>query len=339
MNFGKYLKDKIYAIALAAGAYAIILLIFFAFKVQAEVIVSASIILVITLALVLAVDYLRKRSFYNNLLANIRSLDKAYLVLEMLNEPGFYEGRLLCDVLYEINKSMSENVNQIDARWCDYRDYIEMWAHEVKIPLTALTLMNNNDKTQLSRKTKQQLRRIEDCIDQVLFYARSENAEKDYLIQETNLAKVIKNIGIKNMDILLENGIDFVAENVDYKVLTDSKWLEFIIEQIVNNSVKYRRKIKNSYIKFSTKCDQNATILAIEDNGIGIKKSDLRQVFDKSFTGENGRGRAKSTGMGLYIAKSMCDKLGHQISIKSEEGHGTTVEIRFDQNKFYEVLK
>ena len=214
-----------------------------------------------------------------------------------------------------------------------------MWVHEIKIPLATLILFSNNHKDKFDKKTKLQLKRLEDYVDQVLYYTRCENAPKDYLIKTTNLAKIIKNVGLKNMDYLLENKIDYIVENVNISVLTDSKWLEFILGQIVNNSIKYKRNIKNSYIKIKAIEETCQIILIIEDNGIGIKQSDLKQVFDKSFTGENGRNGSKSTGMGLYIAKNMCNKLGHKIDIKSEENKYTKVFITFAKDKYYEVLK
>ena len=168
---------------------------------------------------------------------------------------------------------------------------------------------------------------------------RSENAEKDYLIKETDLAKIIKNVGLKNMDDLLEEKVNYIVENVNVKILTDSKWLEFILGQIINNSIKYKKNIQDSYIKISANEENDRVVLIIEDNGIGIKQSDIKQVFDKSFTGENGRNVKKSTGMGLFIAKNMCEKLGHKIEIKSEYNKYTKVFITFVKNKYYDVLK
>ena len=234
---------------------------------------------------------------------------------------------------------MNENVRTIEEYLQDFKEYIEMWIHEVKIPLATLILISNNHKEQFDKKTKLQLKRLEDYVDQVLYYVRSENAEKDYLIKETDLSKVIKNVGLKNMDDLLENKIDYIVENVNYKILTDSKWLEFILGQIINNSIKYKRNIDDSYIKIFVQEKEEKTTLIIEDNGIGIKNSDLKQVFDKSFTGENGRNTNKSTGMGLFIAKNMCKKLGHKIDIESKYNEYTKVYITFAKNKYYDVLK
>lgn len=339
MSFSKYLRDKLYAIVLSLIALGILLLIFFAFKVDRGVIMASSFVLGTLFISLLVIDYLRKKKFYTILLSNIEALDKSYLVLETLVKPEFYDGELLYQALYEINKSMSENVNKITEQWYDFKNYIEMWIHEVKIPLATLILISNNHKDKFDKKVQTQLKRLEDYVDQVLYYARCENAEKDYLIKEVNLSKVIKNIGLKNMDDLLENKIDYNVDNSNVKVLTDSKWLEFILGQIINNSIKYKRNINDSYIKISVRDEKNKTILIVEDNGIGIKESDLKQVFDKTFTGENGRIKSKSTGMGLFIAKNMCEKLGHKIGIESVEGKYTKVFISFAKDRYYEVLK
>ena len=339
MKFGSFLKDRLYSIIIALFCYFIILLVLLAFKSDKSIIIAITIILLVTYILLFLTDFFRKQKFYTDLLTNIENLDKAYLVLETLNRPEFYEGELLCQALYEIDKSMNENVRIEKEQLLDNKEYIEMWIHEVKRPLASLVLTLNNQKNILDRKTKNILKRLEDYVDQVLYYVRSENAEKDYFIKEVDLSKVIKNVGIKNMDDLLDNKVEFIVDKTNYKVFTDSKWLEFILNQIINNSIKYKRNIDNSYIKIYVKDNLDTTVLIIEDNGIGIKSSDIRQVFDKTFTGTNGREKTTSTGMGLYIAKNLCKKLGHKIEIESKENEYTRVFITFAKNKFYDVLK
>lgn len=339
MSFAKYFKDKLYAVILSTIAIFILLLIFFAFKISSQVIIAVIFTLLLLFISIFLTDFLRKRKFYTDLLSNIESLDKSYLVLETLTRPEFYDGELLYQALYEINKSMIENVNMNREHLEDFKNYIEMWTHEVKIPLAALTLITGNHKDEFDKKVQTQIKRLEDCLEQVLYYARCENAEKDYLIKETDLSKVIKNVGLKNMDEMLADNVDYRVRDVNVKVLTDSKWLEFILGQIINNSIKYRKDITDSYILICVKEECDKTILIIEDNGIGIKESDLKKVFDKSFTGENGRIRGKSTGMGLFIAKNMCDKLGHGIEIESVQNEYTRIYISFAKDKFYDVLK
>lgn len=339
MSFSRYLKDKLYAIILSLIDFGILLLIFFAYKVDNGVIVASFFTLIVLFISLFLIDYFRKKKFYDYLLSNIEVLDKSYLVLETLVKPEFYEGEILYQALYEINKSMSENVNTITEQWYNFKNYIEMWIHEVKIPLATLILISNNHKGKFDKKVQTQLKRLEDYVDQVLYYVRSENAEKDYLIKEIDLSKVIKNVGLKNMDDLLENKIDYNVDNVNIKVLTDSKWLEFILGQVINNSIKYKRDIDGSYIKIQVRDEKSKTTLIIEDNGIGIKEADLKQVFNKTFTGENGRIKGKSTGMGLFIAKNMCEKLGHKIEIESKLNKYTKVYITFAKDKYYEVLR
>jgi len=337
MKFINYLKDKLYMIIITFLTLLIIYLIFRAFKINRIITIIVITIFLMCNIIILLIDYFRKKKFYTELLSNINLLDKAYLVLETIDNPEFYEGKILYQALYEINKSMLENINKINNSSKDFKEYIEMWIHEVKVPLASLTLIINNHKNKITSNVLSQIKRLEDYVDQVLYYVRSENAEKDYLIKETDLASVIKNIGIKNMDDLIQNNINFIVDKININVLTDSKWLEFIIGQIINNSVKYKRNIKNSYIKISCIEEKTKVILIIEDNGIGINVSDIKQVFDKSFTGENGRARSASTGMGLYIAKKMCDKLGHKITIESVENKYTKVYITFAKNEFYKI--
>ena len=338
MKLKYYIKDKIYSIIIFLFNYIIILLLLFAFKTDNSLIIVISIILFITYILIFLIDYLRKKKFYTDLLLNIESLDKAYLVLETLNKPEFYEGELLYQSLYEINKSMSEFVNDKEERLQDFKEYIEMWIHEVKVPLSSLVLTFTNNKKDIDIKVRKELKRLENYLDQVLYYVRSENAEVDYIIKEVDLSKIIKNVGIHNMDDLLINSIEFSTSVVDYKVYTDSKWLEFILNQIINNSIKYK-KDKDSYIKIYVEDSNDKTTLIIEDNGIGIPKSDLKYVFNKTFTGSNGHEKNKSTGMGLYIAKKLCKKLGHKIEIESIKNKYTKVYITFSKNKYYDVLK
>lgn len=338
MKFKEYIKDQWYKILLFIIMYSIILLILCAFKVSKQAITAISLVLLLFFISSLLIDFYRKKTFYTMLLLNIERLDKSYLVLETLEKPHFYEGELLYQALYRTNKSMNENIYQKEEQWQDLKNYIEMWIHEIKIPLASAMLMSDHQDTS-NIKIKKELKRLEAYVDQVLYYIRSEYAEKDYLIKQTLLSNVVKNVGLKYMDALLAYQIDYVVENVNVLVLSDSKWLEFIIGQVIDNSIKYRKKEANAYIKITAYDEQDKVTLTIEDNGIGIQEADIKQVFHKSFTGNNGRKGKQSTGMGLFIAKNMCAKLGHQIYIESKENIYTKVVIVFIKNHYYEVVK
>ena len=339
MNKKEYLKDKRLYLIIGMTIYLVILLVLLAFKVNIEAILAITFTYFIGLITILIVDYIRKKTFYNNFKCKLDSLDQKYLIVEMLQEAYFLEGRILTDALYEIDKSMIEKINEYKMQVKDFKEYVELWIHEVKLPVASLTLMVHNQKGEQSKKLLSQLTRLDNYLEQILYYVRSENAEKDYLITKVNLSKVISNVALKNKDILLAKGIDFVVSDVDIEVLTDSKWLEFIINQIVDNSIKYSKE-KNAYIKIVAKEESEVIGLIIYDNGKGISKSDLPRVFDKTFTGTNGRSKsAKSTGMGLYLCRELCNKLGHKIQIISEEGKYTKVTILFDKNTFLQMDK
>ena len=337
MKFSKYLTDKYIEILLVVFGYIIVLMMLLAFKVSSEVITGITIVFVIINCSVIATGYFKRRRFYDYLISNVDKLDKKYLVLEMLNKPSFYDGEILYEVLYEINKSMNENVKKYEISLTDFKEYIELWIHEIKLPIASLTLMNHNQKSKVDKRYVEQIRRIDDYVDQILYFVRSENAEKDYLIKEANLKKIINNVAMKNKDDLLENNISFIVEAKDEMVLTDSKWLEFIINQIVSNSIKYKRDDVDSVIKLKVEEQSKQIDLHIYDNGIGIPKKDIKRVFEKTFTGENGRSRSKSTGMGLYIVKRLCEKLGRKIAVKSVPNEYTDVVISFSKNDFYKI--
>ncbi|MDE7426005.1 MAG: sensor histidine kinase [Lachnospiraceae bacterium] len=337
MKFGKYLKDKWVTLTSFGTFMLLTSVLLWLFHSSMELLVMYSVLAVLFLLIDFGWDYFKRKKYYDKLLNNLEQLDKKYLVLETVNEPDFYEGKLNSQIIYEINKSMAENVKQYEKNVLDFKEYIEMWVHEVKLPISSLLLMCHNNKGNLEKKYIKQIKRLDNYTEQVLYYVRSEHAEKDYCIKEVPLKKVVRDVAIKNKDDLLEQEIDFIVDEMEYIVSTDYKWLVFILNQIISNSMKYKRKDVTSSIHLWEEEIGNRILLHIRDNGIGIPEQDLPKVFEKSFTGENGRKHAKSTGMGLYIVKSLCDRLGHGILIKSVEGEYTEVSLVFAKNDFYKM--
>ena len=339
MKLSKYLKSNILILLLFIIIIAIINLMLVSFKVYKQAIIGVNFTLIIGFILFIIYDFYRRKKFYDKLLNDLDLLDKKYLITEMVEKPNFYEGEIFYDALYEIDKSMAERIKEYSLNIADFKEYIEMWIHEVKLPLVSMNLIIHNHKELSDKKIVEQLKRLDDDVEQVLYYVRSENAEKDYLIKETELNKAISNVAMKNKDILLENNINFEVDVGNKKVLTDSKWLEFIINQIVSNSIKYIRDGVEHLIKITAEENSRNVILKIYDNGIGIEKSNLPKVFDKTFTGNNGRKIETSTGMGLYIVKQLCKKLGHKITIDSKENEYTEVSIIFSKDNFLNIAK
>ena len=266
-------------------------------------------------------------------------MDQKYLICELVKEPEFLNGKILYQSLYEINKSMLEKLNELELQVNDFKDYVEMWIHEVKIPLSHLTLAVHNHKSNMNSQILEQVRKLENQVDQVLYYVRCENSQKDYLIKKSTLSKIVKNVIMKNKDYFIHHKLKLNIYDLDKVVLTDSKWLEFIINQIINNSFQYTVHKSEACIEISATEDNEQVILTILDNGIGICSSDLPRVFEKSFTGYNGRIQKKSTGMGLYICYRLCQHLGHHICIESIQNEYTKVIITFHKDHYYDVLK
>lgn len=337
MKLIDYLKDKLIPIFIYIINTFIISMLLVAFKNNYFLIIIIVILLIILGLILLLTDYLKKRAFYNNIQSKLINLDKKYLVLEMLDKPKNKEEELTYQILYDINKSYIEELKEYKLSLKSFKEYIELWIHEVKIPISSLILMTHNSKENLPKKYTTQINRLDNYIDQVLYYVRSNNSEEDYLIKEVSLSKIINAVALKNKDDLLENNIEFIVKAKEEKVLTDEKWLEFILNQIINNSIKYKRNIKNPKIEIAVEENSTQVTLTITDNGIGIHQNDLPKVFNKSFTGTNGRKTSKSTGLGLYITKNLLKKLGHKVGIESSVNEYTKVTITFSKNDYYKV--
>lgn len=338
-----YLQDKLGSIFIILIGLVISILLLNAFKVDNSLKVALVIIYFSVVIICFSYDFLRKYWFYNTLVKTIEGLDKKYLVTEMINEPNFLEGKIFYQALYEINKDYLEEIKKYNLSTNDFKDYVEMWIHEAKIPIASLVLLNHNHQGEIASKYGIQIRKLDNYIDQILYYVRSNNLENDYIIKERFLKDIVKLAALKNKDDLLFNNVSFRVDVHDEKVLTDSKWLEFVLNQIINNAIKYKKSKEDlkeneeSYIKIKALEDKEKVVLKIYDNGIGIAKEDLPRVFEKAFTGTNGRKVSKSTGMGLYIAKSLCNKLGHTLEIASVRGEYTCLTITFFKNDFYKM--
>lgn len=277
-------------------------------------------------------DYLRKKEYYKELNENLDALDKKFLISEVISEGKFLESKLVYDVISKSNKSMNDEISDLRRSNSEYKDYIELWVHEVKTPIAVCKLLIENNESPLTKSMEEEVNKIDNYIEQALFYARSNILEKDYIIKEMDLRECIGKCLNSYADILINNKVKINIYDIDKTVYSDSKWIKFILGQIISNSIKYMNK-SNSELKIYCEEEDKYIILNIEDNGIGIDEKDILKVFDKGFTGENGRKFGKSTGIGLYLCKKLCNKLGLDIGLTSKIGEGTKVSIVFPINK------
>ena len=329
MKILDYLKDKLLSIIIFIISLLLVLLMLNISKVNEYIVILIIIILILNYIIVNVYDYLKRKSFYNNFKKTLDGLDKKYLITEMIKNDNFSDSKLLLEYLYEIDKSMHEEVNNYKYNVNEFKEYIELWCHEIKTPIATSKLIIDNNSNKTTQSILEEINKIELFVEQVLFYSRSDVVDKDYIIINLYLKEVIDNVIKRNRKDLINKKIK-ININCNSFVDSDSKWLEFIINQIVTNSIKYSKN-KDAYIKIESIENKNNVILNISDNGIGINAEDVNKVFNKGFTGTNGR-KYNSTGMGLFLCKKLCDKLEHNISIKSKENIGTTISIIFPKS-------
>lgn len=327
MKLKDYLSDRKIVIFLNFLMLILVECILFLFNttLTEQIFIGTVIVLILTISFIY--DFRRKSSFYNQFVEKINQLPEKYLISEMIECPDFLEGRFLYDQLLDITKCMNDKIEEHIRISNEFKNYVEIWVHEIKIPIAGMKLMIHNSSDS-SRKLKAQIDKIDSYVEQVLYYIRSEVPQNDYVISKHNILDIVDFSIKSNRDILILNKFQIKKDIINRDILTDEKWLSFMLNQIISNAVKYSND-NNHCISFYTTQKDNQIILHIEDNGIGITDSDLPRVFDKSFTGQNGRIISSSTGMGLYLCKRLCKELGHEIEIESKKNEWTRVSILF----------
>ncbi|MGL5979220.1 MAG: sensor histidine kinase [Erysipelotrichaceae bacterium] len=271
-------------------------------------------------------EYIQKVKYYQEVALTFEHLEQRYMLGSLLPEPHFEEADILHELIYEMGKSMSEEISGLKHAQMEYQEYIERWVHEIKTPIAAIQLLvENKEHPQL---IVAELQEVEDFIQQVLYYARSQNPEKDFVVKELLLRSFLDDVLKKYARKFIMNKIQLTYEVGDDIVYTDSKWASYIIGQIISNALKYSQG-DNKRIVITAQEHQNSVTLCIQDEGIGIPKAELDHIFDKGFTGSNGRIYSQSTGMGLYLCKTLCDKLYIGIEVDSTVAVGTTISLTF----------
>ncbi len=334
MKIGSYLRDRIplLLLVLIASVLSYVLLSGTGCSRDAALFVVS--IYALMLLVWVAIDFVRKFMFYRDIDRWLWQNQGENLPANRVDRPGFAEGQVLYDAVNRLDMARQEALARHAQSSREYREYIESWVHEIKTPLASASLYLENHP---NARLENELRRVEGYVSQVLYYARAASLEKDFRVRAVPLDALIRAILKKNSLLLIEAGFSVVQQGLEAEVLTDAAWLEFVLAQIVTNAVKYRAQAP--CIEFIGERRPHAVLLRVRDNGVGIPSQDLPHVFDKSFSGENGRALGKSTGMGLYIAKKLCDKMGLGIQIASERGQGTCVTLCFPLGDAYNLTK
>ncbi|PMC33713.1 histidine kinase [Bacillus sp. UMB0899] len=327
MSLIQFMKEKQFSVLLNFFALFVISMILYLYGANVSLIILVTIILLFFFLCSIIVEFYRMKKYYDELMNVFEQLDEKTFIADVVKEPSFYSGQVFYHVLKGATKVMNDRIASLKNTGREYHDYIELWVHEIKTPITALKLILTNSRTKENLPILAEVSKIEGYVEQALFYARSSTLNQDYKIETFTLESIV-NQAVKSLSlsIIRANG-KIETDYLDLNVTTDSKWIVFILKQIIDNSIKYRNEVLQ--ISFSARKIENGTVLKISDNGIGIIDSDIDRIFNRGFTGTNGRDYAKSTGMGLYLCKTLCEKLGLLIKAESPDKRGTTIKIFF----------
>lgn len=336
MTFAQYIKDKRYF-----GLLYVALMGFVSFVMALDTHTAGNITYVNAGGLLLAaayigIGYLYRNGFYRAL--REPGLANAEEIADSLPAPQNNKQRLAIELVRRREKTGAERLRRLVDEKRDQQDFIMSWIHEVKLPIAASRLLLENGETMppetLADKLEDELDKIESDVEQALYYSRIDSFSKDYFITEVSLDAVVKQSVKKVAKRFIHKRIRFAPPADDAgRVHSDVKWLAFIVDQLVSNALKYT--LEGGAISFGIEEDDREKRLLVRDTGIGIPPEDIRRVFDKGFTGANGRAHAHSTGMGLYLAKQLALKLGHDLSVRSEAGVFTEVAVHFSKRPDY----
>ena len=315
----RYLKKNIKVYILFVVFITIFFIMFYLYNLPLEALIYTGSFCFLASLIASFSDFVNYRESYKklkflekNILNDLEDLPKS------LDIRIDYYHKIIEKLYEELEKSTQEN----QQKNTDMVDYYSMWVHQIKTPIAAMNFLLDNEEVDL-KNLQQELFKIERYVEMVLTYIRLDSTSSDYVITKINLDEVVKDSVKKYATIFINKKIKLNYVSHETMVISDKKWLSFAFEQILGNSVKYSRADGEITIK------TYENRLVIEDKGIGIKEEDLPRIFEKGFTGFNGRYEKKSSGLGLYLCKKTLDKLGHHIEISSKVGEGTRIEITF----------
>lgn len=289
-------------------------------------------------AVYLAIDFIKKCRHYKRL--KEISMGEGIDWVNSLPSPMNEEQRIYSSLLQKLYKDANAKISEDTSKNAEDLEFITLWVHEIKTPIAASKLIIENSLNNPTEKSlysiEDEIDKIEDFVQMTLYYSRAKDFAKDYIINSVSLDKIVRDCIKREYSSLTNKKLKLNLDKLDAYIDTDEKWLGFIVKQILDNAIKYSGP--GSAIKIYMEKNDKETILSIEDEGPGIKKEDISRIFDKNFTGYNGRRLYSSTGIGLYLSQKLAKKLGHFITVQSDFGKDTKVSIHFPKwNDYFNV--
>lgn len=312
-----YLKERLRYIFVYLSFILIFSIVFALYDLPLETILYATLLCAV-FAMILSIydfyKYLEKHKILYNVKHNITAMLTNLPLPKTLEEEDYQK---LIITLYNDKISL---ISKADQQYTELIEYFTLWAHQIKTPLSAANLLLQSEDISIKRDMDNQLFEIEQYVDMALQYLRLDSMSSDLRLEEYSLLDIIRNAVKSYAKVFIYKKIKLNLDEVDAQVITDEKWLLFVVKQILSNSLKYTNQGEIS-ISIEEK------LLVIKDTGIGICEEDIPRIFERGFTGYNGRMNKKSTGLGLHLCKKVLDKLSHNITISSKMGVGTIVKI------------
>lgn len=322
--FLRYLKSHLKTIVLLCIFTVVFAGSFLLYQLPAAAVWYAAAICFFIGGAALIFDYLAFRRKHQSLKTLLR---EAAVTLEQLPEP---RGPLEADyqaVIQALHTERTELENRMRRQYGDLTEYYTIWVHQIKTPIAAMRLLLQSGEGAQYRELSEELQRIEQYVEMVLCYLRLDSDSTDYVLKEYELDELIRQAVRKYAASFIRKKLRLEYEPVNCRVLTDEKWMLFVLEQVLSNALKYT---KAGSISIS---QESPGILCIRDTGIGIAPEDLPRIFEKGYTGYNGRSDKKASGIGLYLCKRICRNLGHRIAAESAVGTGTVIRIDFRRSE------
>lgn len=322
--FGQYIRQLRRSL-LTASVFALIFLVtFILYDLPWAAVLYPALLCVVLGMILLLIDF-RRIYIRHQILQSIRS--RIDLISDIFPQPDGIEDEDYQNIIRLLYQAQNDFRNTLNRRYMDMIDYYTVWAHQIKTPIAAMRLNLQNEDSELSRKLNADLFRIEQYVEMVMMFLRLDADSTDYVIKPYDLDVLIRQAVKKFAGEFISRRLSLVYEPCHATVITDEKWLGFVIEQILSNALKYTR---SGSITITLEPEKK---LCIKDTGIGIAPEDLPRIFEKGFTGYNGHIDKIASGIGLYLCKRVCDNLGHKISAESVIDEGTVMTIDLMQAK------
>lgn len=345
MKLKDFFKDKIaYGVVYFLGSAVVIFIMYLTLiinkiELSKNNILYALLISAVLFIIFLVYDYYKNKNFQEQLNRILNSEDDLDCILN-IGTPNTKEQEMFKRILLKVYKTCGNKMIKYEEEHKQYMYFINQWVHQMKTPVSVINLILqdeiNEENKEVFESMAEENEKIKQGLDRMLYNARLNEFNIDFKVERLNLISVLRKVINDNKKSLIRNHIfPRIIKGENVMIETDRKWISFVINQIVVNAIKYSKvkESENKHITFGISEEASKIILSIEDGGMGIPKEDLTRVFNAFFTGKNGRKTDESTGMGMYLAKKICDKLGHDIIVQSEEGRGAVFSIIFYKNK------